>query len=52
MTWDPEVAETLSRHGMSAEDIERMRVFEEAQGKRKRPKKVQQEMLDFGDDLL
>ncbi len=47
-----EVAETLGRHGMTPEAIAVVRLFEESSVKPKRVKKVQPEMLDFGDDLL
>lgn len=44
-----EVRETLARHGMSAEDIERVAEFEAAQRKPRKRVKVEQTALDFGD---
>jgi hypothetical protein len=44
-----EVAETLSRHGMSDTDIAAMREFQAQATKRKRAPKVAPAALDFGD---
>lgn len=44
-----EVRETLSRHGMTAEDIERVAEFEAVARKSRKRVKVEQTALDFGD---
>lgn len=46
---DAEVRETLSRHGMTAEDIDAMAEFEASVRKPRKRMKVQQTALDFGD---
>jgi hypothetical protein len=46
---DAEVREMLSRHGMTAEDIERMAEFEATVRKPRKRVRVEQTALDFGD---
>jgi len=46
---DAEVRETLSRHGMSAEDIERVAEFEAATRKPRKRTRVVETTLDFGE---